>query len=132
MAYLGKIPVVGSFQKLDPIRGLQDGIRTAFPLTISQKAYTPDNANQLMVVKNGDVLEPGVDYSTNGVTLTISPAPQANDVIWILTHGQARFTGVPSAGTVTSDKIADASIEYDKLSGDTVATIIGNIITFGI
>jgi hypothetical protein len=132
MAYLGKIPEVGSFQKLDSIRGLQNGTRTAFPMTISNNAYTPDNSNQIMVVKDGYVLEPGVDYSVNGTTLTISPAPEANDIVWILTHGQARFTGVPSAGTVTTDKIADASIEYDKLSNDTVATIIGNIITFGI
>jgi hypothetical protein len=132
MAYLGKSPEIGSFQKLDSIRGLQDGIRTAFPLTVSGTAYTPETATQLLVVKNGDVLEPGVDYSVNGVTLTISPAPESNDIIWILTHGQARFTGVPSAGTVTSEKIADKTIGYDKLSGDTVATIIGNIITFGI
>ena len=132
MAYLGKEPAVGSFQKLDSIRGLQNGIRTAFPLTISDTSYTPENANQLMVVKNGDVLEPGEGFSVNGTNITITPAPQANDIIWILTYGQARFTGVPSAGTVTNGAIAPASIGYDKLSGDTVATIIGNIITFGI
>jgi hypothetical protein len=132
MAYLGKVPAIGSFQKLDSIRGLQNGERTAFPLTISDVAYTPDSPNQLMVVKNGDVLEPGEDFSINNTNITITPALEANDIVWILTYGQARFTGVPSAGTVTSEKIADASIEYDKLSGDTVATIIGNIITFGI
>jgi hypothetical protein len=132
MAYLGKEPSVGSFQKLDSIRGLQNGVRTAFPLTISDISYTPDSVNQLMVVKNGDVLEPGEGFSVNGTNITITPVLEANDIVWILTYGQARFTGVPSAGTVTSDTIADASIEYDKLSGDTVATIIGNIITFGI
>lgn len=132
MAYLGKEPAIGSFQKLDSIRGLQDGARTAFPLTISDVSYTPDSANQLMVVKNGDVLEPGEGFSVNGTNITITPALEANDIVWILTYGQARFTGVPSAGTVTNEKIAAATIEYDKLSGDTVATIIGNIITFGI
>jgi hypothetical protein len=132
MAYLGKEPAIGSFEKIDSIRGLQDGARTAFPLTISGKSYTPDSANQLMVVKNGDVLEPGEDFSINGTNITITPALEANDIVWLITYGQARFTGVPSAGTVTSEKIAPASIGYDKLSGDTVATIIGNIITFGI
>jgi hypothetical protein len=132
MAYLGKEPEVGTFQKLDSIRGLQDGERTAFPLTISDISYTPDSANQLMVVKNGDVLEPGEGFSVNGTNITITPALEANDIVWILTYGQARFTGVPSAGTVTNEKIAAATIGYDKLSGDTVATIIGNIITFGI
>jgi hypothetical protein len=132
MSYLGKEPAIGTFQKLDSIRGLQNGVRTAFPLTISDAPYTPDSVNQLMVVKNGDVLEPGEGFSVNGTNITITPELESNDIVWILTYGQARFTGVPSAGTVTSDKIANSSIEYDKLSGDTVATIIGNIITFGI
>jgi hypothetical protein len=132
MAYLGKEPAIGTFQKLDSIRGLQNGVRTAFPLTISDVSYTPDSANQLMVVKNGEVLEPGEDFSVNGTNITITPELESNDIVWILTYGQARFTGVPSAGTVTNEKIAAATIGYDKLSGDTVATIIGNIITFGI
>ena len=132
MAYLGRIPAVGSFEKLDSIRGLQDGVRTTFPLTISNQQYTPDGVSQLMVVKNGVTLEPGEGFSVGGSSITITPVLQSNDNVWILTYGQAKFTGVPSAGTVTSDKIAPSSIEYDKLSGDTVATIIGNIITFGI
>jgi hypothetical protein len=132
MAYLGRIPAVGSFEKLDSIRGLQDGVRTTFPLTVSGQQYTPDGVSQLMVVKNGVTLEPGEGFSVGGSSITITPVLQSNDNVWILTYGQAKFTGVPSAGTVTSDKIAPSSIEYDKLSGDTVATIIGNIITFGI
>jgi hypothetical protein len=132
MAYLGKIPAVGSFEKLDSIRGLQNGVRTTFPLTISNQQYTPEGVSQLMVVKNGVTLEPGEGFSVGGSSITITPVLEANDNVWILTYGQAKFTGVPSAGTVTADKIANNSIEYDKLSGDTVATIIGNIITFGI
>ena len=132
MAYLGRIPAVGSFEKLDSIRGLQDGVRTTFPLTVSGQQYTPDGVSQLMVVKNGVTLEPGEGFSVGGSSITITPVLQSNDNVWILTYGQAKFTGVPSAGTVTADKIANSSIEYDKLSGDTVATIIGNIITFGI
>jgi hypothetical protein len=132
MAYLGTVPAVGSFEKIDSIFGLQDGIRTTFPLTISNRPYTPEGVSQLMVVKNGVTLEPGEGFSVGGSSITITPVLQSNDYVWILTFGQAKFTGVPSAGTVTTDKIADSSIEYDKLSGDTVATIIGNIITFGI
>jgi hypothetical protein len=132
MAYLGRIPSVGSFEKLDSIRGLQDGVRTSFPLKISNQQYTPEGSSQLMVVKNGVTLEPGEGFSVVGSSITITPVLESNDNVWILTYGQAKFTGVPSAGTVTSDKIANNSIEYDKLSGDTVATIIGNIITFGI
>ena len=132
MAYLGKTPSTASVQKLDSIRGLQNGIRTSFPLTISGVPLTADKAAQLMVVKNGVPLEPGAGFSVNGTNITITPALEANDITWMITYGQTRYTGVPSDGTITNDSIASTTIEYEKLSGDAVATIIGNIITFGI
>jgi hypothetical protein len=132
MAYIGKSPSIGSFQKLDSIAGLQNGVTTAFQMKVSGQPYSPDTASQLLVVRDSTVLEPGTDYSINGTYITILPAPEEADNIWVLTFGQARYTGVPSDGTVTNDTIADSTIEYDKFSGDAVATIIGNIITFGI
>lgn len=132
MSYLGKQPAVGTFGKLDSIAGLQNGSTTSFQLKFSNQPFTPDNAEQLLVVHNGEVLEPGQDYSVNGTYITILPAPDSNDAIFIISLGHTHYTGVPSDGTVSSAKIADASIGYDKLSGDAIATMIGNIITFGI
>jgi hypothetical protein len=132
MSYLGREPAIGTFRKIDSIRGLQNGERTAFPINVSNHPDTPDNVTQWLVVKNGVALEPGEDFSVNGVIISIVPAPQSNDIIWIVSYGQPRFTGVPSDGTVTTEKIADAAVGYDKLSGDTISTIIGNIVTFGI
>lgn len=132
MAYIGQAPEIGTFKKIDAIDGLQDGIETQFPLRVNSVAYTPQTPLQLLVVKNGETLDPGEDFSVAGSNISFPDAPLANDNIFIVAYGTALFSGVPSDGTVTNAKIADATIEYDKLSGDAVGTIIGNIITFGI
>lgn len=132
MAYLGQAPVTGTFKKIDAIDGLQDGIETQFPLRVNNVAYTPETPLQLLVVKNGETLDPGQDFSVAGSNLSFPTAPASDDNIFIVAYGTALFSGVPSDGSITNAKIVDATIEYDKLSGDAVGTIIGNIITFGI
>jgi hypothetical protein len=49
-----------------------------------------------------------------------------------MAYGTALFTGIPSADSITNEKIVDNTIGYNKLSGDAVGTIIGDILTFGI
>lgn len=132
MAYIGQAPETGTFKKIDAIDGLQNNIRTIFPLRVNNVAYTPQTPLQLLVVKNGETLDPGEDFSVAGSNLSFPTAPLTTDNIFIVAYGTALFSGVPSDGTITNVKIVDASIEYDKLSGDAVGTIIGNIITFGI
>lgn len=132
MAYIGNSPSIATYKKLDSIAGEQDGIETNFSLTVNSVAYSPDSAVRLLVVKNGEVLDPGEDFSVAGSTLSFPEAPLSNDIIFIISLGEVAYTGVPSDGTVTNDKIATGTIAYDKLSSDTVGTIIGNIITYGI
>jgi hypothetical protein len=132
MAYLGKTPVVGTFQKIDTIAGLQNGIRTSFPITVSGTPLTPESSNQLLLIKNGVTLEPGVGFSVSNTNLNFPVAPAGTDNIFAIVYGSALYTGIPSAGSIGNDKLVDNTIGYDKLSGDTVSTIIGNIITFGI
>lgn len=132
MSYLGKTPVIGKFNKIDPITGFQNGVETEFVLRISDAPFTPETAYQMIVVKNGEILEPDVDFSVSSYNISFVTPPLSNDAIFIIAFGQALFSGVPSAGTVDSEAIADASIGYDKLGRDAVSTILGNIITFGI
>lgn len=132
MAYLGKTPVVGSFQKIDTIAGLQNGVRTSFPITVSGTPLTPESSNQLLLVKNGVALEPGVGFSVSNTNLNFPVAPASTDLIFVIVYGSALYTGIPSDGSISNNKLVDSTIEYDKLSGDAVSTIIGNIITFGI
>jgi hypothetical protein len=132
MSYLGKSPSIGSFQKLDTIQGLQNGITTTFQLLVSTVPFTPENVAQLIVVKNGITLEPGVAYSVNGTNISFGVAPLVTDTIFIMAYGTALYSGVPSTGSVSNDKIADGAIGYAKLSGDTVSTILGVAITFGL
>lgn len=132
MAYIGNRPALSTYKKLDTIVGLQNGIKTEFDMSVNSVAYTPDSALRLLVVKNGEVLDPGEDYSVAGSILSFPVAPAALDIIFIMSMGEALYTGVPSDGTVTNEKIATGTIGYDKFSSDTVGTIIGNIITYGI
>lgn len=132
MAYLGNSPEIGSFQKIDTIAGLQNNIRTSFPITISGIPYAPESAVQFMVVKNGQVLEPGVGFSISNANLNFPVPPASVDSIFIIAYGIALYTGVPSDDSITDEKIVDNTINYNKFSGDAVSTIIGNIITFGI
>lgn len=132
MAYLGKSPVIGTFQKLDSFQGQQNNVTTQFSMSVSGTTFTPESVLQLMIVKDGIVLEPLVDYSTNGATLSFVDAPASNENIFIIAYGQALYSGIPSTGSVNNDKIASATIGYDKLSGDAISTILGDIITFGI
>lgn len=132
MAYLGKAPIIGTFQKLDSFQGLQNDTETQFAMSVSGAPFTPESVLQLMIVKDGVVLEPLVDYSTNGATLSFVDAPASSENIFIIAYGQALFSGVPSTGSVNNDKIVADTIGYDKLSGDAISTILGDIITFGI
>lgn len=132
MAYLGRTPAVGSFQKIDSIFGLQNNSRQTFPLLISSDPFTPESVFQIEVIKNGYVLEPGIEFSTSSTTISFPVAPTTTDNIWIMVYGTALFTGIPSADSITNEKIVDSTIGYNKLSGDAVGTIIGDILTFGI
>jgi len=44
--------------------------------------FTLSSANLLMLVLNGVVQEPGVDFTRSGVTITFTVAPIAND--WMM------------------------------------------------
>ena len=48
-------------QRLDDISNLFDGVRTSFPLTVNQENIVA-NANQLMIVLNGVVQNPGSSF----------------------------------------------------------------------
>lgn len=86
------------------------GSQTAFTLTSS-----PGSANALFVYISGVRQTPGTDYTLSGSTLTFTSAP-ASGTNNILTVGvSAHDIGVPSDGTVTTPKIADAAVTPAKL-----------------
>lgn len=62
---------------LDDIQTGFDGVETTFNLTYSGDAYTPTNAQQLVVSVGGIIQQPGLHYTVSGSTITFNSPPAA-------------------------------------------------------
>ena len=131
MAYLGQQPSLGNFRKIDNIASSFDGSTVAFPLQVSGAYVTPTTVFALMVAINGLVKNPGVDFSVNGSTITFTTAPTFGQTFTAILYGDVLNTGTPSDGTVTNAKVAQGTLNYDRLSGDATSRILANSIIFG-
>ena len=137
MAYLGRSPSIGSFKKVDSISPLQNNTRAIFPLVVTSELTSYDLAPvspfALMVVKNGNPLEPVTDFEVTGANITFKGTPpQTIDDIWITTFGEPITIGTPGNGSITDDSFAAESITNTKLTQQAQDLIIGNIINFRI
>jgi hypothetical protein len=137
MSYLGRAAEIGSFKKLDSFSALQNNTRAIFPLTITSAMTSydlvPVSPFSLLVVKNGDPLEPDVDYTVSANTINFNGSPPlTTDEIWITTLGEPINIGIPEDGVVTDSEFAQGSITNNKLTQQAQDLIIGNIVTFGI
>lgn len=97
--YIGQPAVYGRFRKLDSIAASFNGVTTSFALTIGSVSYIPSNALQLLVVVNGVVKEPGVDYTVNGSNLVFAVAPTGGQSFHAVLYGDTGF--LPVAGTAS-------------------------------
>jgi hypothetical protein len=137
MSYLGRAAEMGSFKKLDSFSALQNNTRAIFPLTITSAMTSydlvPVSPFSLLVVKNGDPLEPNIDYTVSANTISFNGlAPLTTDKIWITTLGEPINIGVPEDGAITDGEFAQGSVTNNKLTQQAQDLIIGNIVTFGI
>jgi hypothetical protein len=137
MAYLGRATEIGSFKKLDSFSALQNNTRAIFPLTITSAMTSydlvPVSPFSLLVVKNGDPLEPNIDYTVSANTINFNgSAPLTTDKIWITTLGEPINIGVSEDGAITDGEFAQGSVTNNKLTQQAQDLIIGNIVTFGI
>jgi hypothetical protein len=96
-----------------------NGSTTAFTLS-----GDPGSKNNTYVFVGG-VYQQKSTYSQSGTTITFSAAPPSGssnvEVVWT----QPLAIGVPSDGTVTTAKIADASVTAAKLASGAAASNIG-------
>ena len=113
MAYIGKQPVVGNFQKCDAISVVNG--QAAYSLTVGSAAVSPENANHMLVSLNGVLQAPGDSFTVSGSTLTFASNLATGDVIdFVIILGDVLDLGTPSDGTVTAAKVAN-----DLISGKT-------------
>ena len=105
MAYIGKEPIVGNFQKCDAITVVNG--QAAYTLQVSSTNVTPESANHMLVSLNGILQAPVTSFSVSGSTLTFVSNLATGDVIdFVILLGNVLDLGTPSDGTVTPAKLS--------------------------
>ena len=113
MAYIGKEPIVGNFQKCDAITVVNG--QAAYTLQVSSTNVVPESANHMLVSLNGILQAPVTSFTVSGATLTFVSNLATGDVIdFVILLGNVLDLGTPSDGTVTNAKLAQ-----DIISGET-------------
>lgn len=130
MSYLGNSPQIGQYRKMDNLTF--NGVTQTFNITISGVPFNPPTAFAMMVSLNDVILNPDVDFSISGSTISFVTAPAALTPFFGLLFGDTLYTGTPSDATVTNSKIAQGTIDYDRFSTNTQARLTANQIIFGV
>ena len=133
MAYLGRTPQAGNFVKLDNISSQFDGNLAVFNTTVSTQSYTVSNPYATIVVADGNVLNPGVDYNFQNAQITFATAPTTAwlNKFHVIVFGDVLDSGIPSDGTITNDKVTNGTLRYEKFSAVLKARLLANSIIFG-
>ena len=128
MAYIGKEPIVGNFQKCD---ALTASATADYTLQVSSTNVSPESANHMLVSLNGVIQQPGATggFTVSGSTLSFTSALTSSDTIdFVILLGNVLDIGTPSDDTVTLAKMASGTdgniISYDT-SGNPVAVATG-------
>ena len=122
MAYIGKSPVTGKFQKLDDISSGFNDSTTTFAVQSSGINVQIDSAQQLLVSIDGVLQEPSSAYTTSASSITFTEAPNTNATFFAILLGETGQTsGVPD-GSVTAPKIVTDAVETAKIKDLNVTT----------
>ena len=105
MAYIGKEPTIGNFQKCDAISVVNG--QAAYTLQVGGTNVVPESVNHMLVSLNGILQAPTDRFTVSGSTLTFASNLATGDVIdFVIILGNVLDLGVPSDGTVTHAKFA--------------------------
>jgi len=119
MAYIGKQPVVGNFQKCDAITVVNG--QAAYTLNVGGSAVNPENANHMLVSLNGVLQAPGDSFTVSGSTLTFASNLATGDVIdFVIILGDVLDLGTPSDNSITTAKLASDAVTAAKIADDAV------------
>ena len=116
MAYIGKTPVVGNFQKCDAITVVNG--QAAYTMQVGGTNVSPESENHMLVSLNGILQAPVDSFTVSGSTITFASNLATGDVIdFIMLLGNVLDLGTPSDNTVTA-----AKLNNDIISGQTALT----------
>ena len=114
MAYIGKEPIVGNFQKCD---ALTASATADYTLQVSSTNVVPESANHMLVSLNGILQAPVTSFSVSGSTLTFVSNLATGDVIdFVILLGNVLDLGTVSDGTISTAKIIDSAVTTAKLA----------------
>ena len=115
MAYIGKTPTIGNFQKCDAITVVNG--QAAYTMQVGGTNVSPESENHMLVSLNGILQAPVDSFTVSGSTITFASNLATGDVIdFIMLLGNVLDLGVPSDNTVTTAKLADSSVSLAKLT----------------
>ena len=136
MAFIGNEPLPGSFRKINSLNSSFNNTTATFTMTVSvgdnDYNFDPGTSFNLLVVKNGSPLEPEVEFTISGTSITFDATPLTTDDVFIVSYGEPVIIGTPDDGAVTGGAFKPGSISYNKLTQSAKDSIIANTITFGI
>jgi len=122
MAYIGKTPTVGNFQKCD---SLSASATADYTLQVGSSNVSPESVNHMIVSLNGVIQAPTTAYTVSGSTLSFASALTSNDTIdFVILLGNVLDIGTPSDDTVATVKIQDDAVSLAKMASGTDGNII--------
>ena len=128
MAYIGKQPTIGNFQKCDAISVVNG--QAAYTLQVGGSNVSPESANHCLVSLNGILQAPTDSYTISGSTLTFASNLVTGDVIdFVMILGNVLDLGVPSDNTVSTAKIVDGAITSAKLGSGVGGKLLQSSLT---
>ena len=123
MAYIGKEPIVGNFQKCDAITVVNG--QAAYTLQVSSTNVVPESANHMLVSLNGILQAPVTSFTVSGSTLTFASNLATGDVIdFVILLGNVLDLGTVSDGTIATAKIVDGAVTSAKLSAGKILQVV--------
>ena len=120
MAYIGKEPAIGNFQKCDAITVVNG--QADYTLQVGGTNVVPESVNHMLVSLNGILQAPTDSFTVSGSTLTFASNLATGDVIdFVMILGNVLDLGVPSDNTVTTAKLGANSVTSAKLNNDIIS-----------
>jgi hypothetical protein len=122
MAYIGKTPQVGAYQKCD---ALTASATADYTLQVGSSNVSPESVNHMIVSLNGVIQQPTTAYTVAGAVLSFNSALTSNDTIdFVILLGNVLDIGTPSDDTVATAKIQNDAVTLAKMAAGTDGNII--------
>jgi hypothetical protein len=123
MAYIGKEPIVGNFQKCDALTATTTADYT---LQVSSTNVVPESVNHMLVSLNGILQAPTTSFTVSGSTLSFASALTGDDSIdFVILLGNVLDLGTPSDATVTYAKTIEGTFVNTEVSTTGKALVLG-------